>query len=146
MAKKSLIEKWKRTPKFKVRAYTRCHRCGRAVQAPQATPNPGRKRTLGASDGVEDDDAGITRDAEFGERLDWLLVRGIAVHFGSHAGPEMQASGTVGEIPLEIESREKCADSGPETRKPAAPFEATGLCSVEGRCSGNHVPARPTCG
>ena len=30
MAKKSLIEKWKRTPKFKVRAYTRCRRCGRA--------------------------------------------------------------------------------------------------------------------
>ena len=29
MAKKSLIEKWKRTPKFKVRAYNRCHRCGR---------------------------------------------------------------------------------------------------------------------
>jgi small subunit ribosomal protein S14 len=28
-----LIEKWKRTPKFKVRAYTRCHRCGR----PRAT-------------------------------------------------------------------------------------------------------------
>ena len=28
MAKKSIIEKWKRTP-FKVRAYTRCHRCGR---------------------------------------------------------------------------------------------------------------------
>ena len=29
VAKKSIIEKWKRTPKFKVRAYTRCHRCGR---------------------------------------------------------------------------------------------------------------------
>jgi small subunit ribosomal protein S14 len=29
LAKKSIIEKWKRTPKFKVRAYTRCHRCGR---------------------------------------------------------------------------------------------------------------------
>ena len=24
-----MIEKWKRTPKFKVRAYTRCNRCGR---------------------------------------------------------------------------------------------------------------------
>ncbi len=29
MAKKSLVEKWKRTPKFKVRKYNRCHRCGR---------------------------------------------------------------------------------------------------------------------
>ena len=29
MAKKSIVEKWKRTPKFKVRSYTRCHRCGR---------------------------------------------------------------------------------------------------------------------
>jgi len=30
VAKKALIEKWKRTPKFKVRAYNRCHRCGRS--------------------------------------------------------------------------------------------------------------------
>ena len=30
MAKKCLVEKQKKTPKFKVRAYTRCHRCGRA--------------------------------------------------------------------------------------------------------------------
>jgi small subunit ribosomal protein S14 len=29
MAKKALIEKQRRTPKFKVRAYTRCQRCGR---------------------------------------------------------------------------------------------------------------------
>jgi small subunit ribosomal protein S14 len=29
MAKKALIEKAKRTPKFKVRSYTRCQRCGR---------------------------------------------------------------------------------------------------------------------
>jgi small subunit ribosomal protein S14 len=29
VAKKSIIEKWKRKPKFKVRAYTRCSRCGR---------------------------------------------------------------------------------------------------------------------
>ncbi|MBM3450078.1 MAG: type Z 30S ribosomal protein S14 [Armatimonadetes bacterium] len=29
MAKKSIIEKWRRAPKFKVRAYTRCERCGR---------------------------------------------------------------------------------------------------------------------
>ena len=29
MAKKALIEKWKRTPKFQVRAYSRCSRCGR---------------------------------------------------------------------------------------------------------------------
>jgi len=29
LAKKSIIEKWKRTPKFKVRRYNRCHRCGR---------------------------------------------------------------------------------------------------------------------
>ena len=29
MAKKSLIEKCKRTPKFKVRKYNRCVRCGR---------------------------------------------------------------------------------------------------------------------
>lgn len=29
MAKKCLIEKSKRTPKFKVRAYYRCRRCGR---------------------------------------------------------------------------------------------------------------------
>jgi small subunit ribosomal protein S14 len=30
MAKKSLIAKQKRTPKFGVRKYTRCQRCGRA--------------------------------------------------------------------------------------------------------------------
>ena len=30
MAKKALIEKQQRTPKFKVRAYTRCQRCGRS--------------------------------------------------------------------------------------------------------------------
>jgi small subunit ribosomal protein S14 len=30
MAKKALIEKSRRTPKFKVRAYTRCERCGRS--------------------------------------------------------------------------------------------------------------------
>ena len=29
MAKKALVEKWKRTPKFQVRKYNRCHRCGR---------------------------------------------------------------------------------------------------------------------
>jgi small subunit ribosomal protein S14 len=29
MAKKSLIAKAKRTPKIKVRGYTRCQRCGR---------------------------------------------------------------------------------------------------------------------
>ncbi|HWR82449.1 MAG TPA: type Z 30S ribosomal protein S14 [Candidatus Deferrimicrobium sp.] len=29
MAKKSLVIKQKRTPKFKVRSYTRCRRCGR---------------------------------------------------------------------------------------------------------------------
>ena len=29
MAKKALIEKWKRTPKFGVRKYNRCNRCGR---------------------------------------------------------------------------------------------------------------------
>ncbi len=30
MAKKSLIEKNKRVPKYKTRAYTRCNFCGRA--------------------------------------------------------------------------------------------------------------------
>ena len=30
VAKKALIEKWKRTPKYKVRAYNRCHQCGRS--------------------------------------------------------------------------------------------------------------------
>jgi small subunit ribosomal protein S14 len=30
VAKKSLVEKWKRTPKFKVRGYNRCRRCGRS--------------------------------------------------------------------------------------------------------------------
>ena len=29
MAKKGLIQKQQRTPKYKVRAYTRCQRCGR---------------------------------------------------------------------------------------------------------------------
>lgn len=29
MAKKALIEKWKRAPKFEVRRYNRCSRCGR---------------------------------------------------------------------------------------------------------------------
>jgi small subunit ribosomal protein S14 len=30
MAKKALVNKQQRKPKFKVRAYTRCRRCGRA--------------------------------------------------------------------------------------------------------------------
>ena len=30
MAKKALVVKAKRTPKFKVRKYNRCHRCGRS--------------------------------------------------------------------------------------------------------------------
>ncbi|HHX94003.1 MAG TPA: type Z 30S ribosomal protein S14, partial [Tenericutes bacterium] len=30
MAKKSLVVKQQKKPKFKVRAYTRCKRCGRA--------------------------------------------------------------------------------------------------------------------
>jgi len=30
MAKRSMIEKQKRTPKFKVQAYNRCRRCGRS--------------------------------------------------------------------------------------------------------------------
>ena len=30
MAKKALINKANKTPKFKVRAYSRCRRCGRA--------------------------------------------------------------------------------------------------------------------
>ena len=30
MAKKALVNKQQRTPKFKVRAYTRCRRCGRS--------------------------------------------------------------------------------------------------------------------
>jgi small subunit ribosomal protein S14 len=29
VAKKSIVEKWKREPKFKVRRYNRCPRCGR---------------------------------------------------------------------------------------------------------------------
>ncbi|MDD4187870.1 MAG: type Z 30S ribosomal protein S14 [Bacilli bacterium] len=29
MAKKSLVVKQQKTPKYKVRAYTRCNRCGR---------------------------------------------------------------------------------------------------------------------
>jgi small subunit ribosomal protein S14 len=29
MAKKALVNKQQRTPKFKVRGYTRCQRCGR---------------------------------------------------------------------------------------------------------------------
>ena len=29
MAKTSLIQKWLKKPKFKVRGYNRCHRCGR---------------------------------------------------------------------------------------------------------------------
>ncbi|KPU42620.1 30S ribosomal protein S14 type Z [Oxobacter pfennigii] len=29
MAKKSMIERWKKTPKFSSRAYTRCRICGR---------------------------------------------------------------------------------------------------------------------
>lgn len=29
MAKKALIEKWKSTPKFAVRGYNRCSKCGR---------------------------------------------------------------------------------------------------------------------
>jgi small subunit ribosomal protein S14 len=29
MAKKALVQKQQRTPKFKVRGYTRCQRCGR---------------------------------------------------------------------------------------------------------------------
>ena len=30
MAKKALVQKQQRTPKFKVRGYTRCRRCGRS--------------------------------------------------------------------------------------------------------------------
>lgn len=30
MAKKCLVEKQKKTPKYAVRAYTRCQRCGRS--------------------------------------------------------------------------------------------------------------------
>lgn len=30
MARKGQIEKWQKKPKFSVRAYTRCNRCGRA--------------------------------------------------------------------------------------------------------------------
>jgi small subunit ribosomal protein S14 len=30
LAKKALIEKQARKPKYKVRAYNRCHRCGRS--------------------------------------------------------------------------------------------------------------------
>jgi small subunit ribosomal protein S14 len=30
MAKKALVNKQRRAPKFKVRAYTRCRKCGRA--------------------------------------------------------------------------------------------------------------------
>lgn len=30
MAKKALVEKSRRKPKFKVRSYTRCQRCGRS--------------------------------------------------------------------------------------------------------------------
>jgi small subunit ribosomal protein S14 len=29
VAKKALLEKWRRKPKFAVRAYSRCRRCGR---------------------------------------------------------------------------------------------------------------------
>lgn len=29
MAKKSLIAKWQRPPKYRTRAYSRCNRCGR---------------------------------------------------------------------------------------------------------------------
>lgn len=29
MARKALVEKWKREPKFSTRAYTRCRICGR---------------------------------------------------------------------------------------------------------------------
>lgn len=29
MAKKALVEKWKKTPKFAVRSYNRCRICGR---------------------------------------------------------------------------------------------------------------------
>ena len=29
MARKAIIEKWSKTPKYKTRAYTRCRLCGR---------------------------------------------------------------------------------------------------------------------
>ena len=29
MARKAMIEKWKKEPKYKTRAYTRCRLCGR---------------------------------------------------------------------------------------------------------------------
>ena len=41
MAKKALIEKQQRKPKFKVRGYTRCRRCGRPrAGLPQVRPLP----------------------------------------------------------------------------------------------------------
>ncbi|NLM16261.1 MAG: type Z 30S ribosomal protein S14 [Candidatus Riflebacteria bacterium] len=30
MARKALVEKWKKTPKFSTRAYNRCNICGRS--------------------------------------------------------------------------------------------------------------------
>jgi small subunit ribosomal protein S14 len=30
VAKKSLIQKWLKEPKYKTQAYNRCHRCGRS--------------------------------------------------------------------------------------------------------------------
>ena len=69
MAKKALIEKQQRKPKFKVRAYTRCQRCGRPqVGVPQvrAVPHlpPRARRTPARSP------ASRRRAGEGGERDD----------------------------------------------------------------------------
>ena len=40
MAKKALVQKQQRKPKFKVRGYTRCRRCGRRVGVPQVRALP----------------------------------------------------------------------------------------------------------
>ena len=58
MAKKALINKQRRKPKFRVRAYTRCQRCGRSargVQEVHALPHllPPARARRGASGGDE---------------------------------------------------------------------------------------------
>ena len=48
MAKKALVNKANKKPKFAVRAYTRCNRCGRPHGVPQVRPVP----DLPAGDGT----------------------------------------------------------------------------------------------
>ena len=71
MAKQALKNKQQRQPKFRVRGYTRCQRCGvpRRLQAvpavPHLLPSPGaRRRAAGGDEGVM-----VTKERQFSSNV-----------------------------------------------------------------------------